>query len=48
MNLKDLEDFENRRVEVTWANENNRAYLAEIQVMAQDRAGLLMEISQAA
>jgi guanosine-3',5'-bis(diphosphate) 3'-pyrophosphohydrolase len=46
VNLRDLEDFENRRVEVTWANENNRAYLAEIQVMAQDRAGLLMEISQ--
>ena len=46
VNLKDLDDYENRRVEVTWASEKSRAYLAEIQVMAQDRAGLLMEISQ--
>ncbi|MFZ5974578.1 MAG: RelA/SpoT family protein [Bacillota bacterium] len=46
VNLRDLDDYENRKVEVSWASEMNRAYLAEIQVMAQDRTGLLMEISQ--
>jgi guanosine-3',5'-bis(diphosphate) 3'-pyrophosphohydrolase len=46
VNLHDLDDVENRLVDVSWASEKSRAYPVEIQVMAGDRTGLLLEISQ--
>lgn len=39
-----MEDAENKIVEVSWGTENSGAYIAEIQLKAEDRDGLLAEI----
>ena len=39
-----MENAENKIVEVSWGTENSGAYIAEIQLKAEDRDGLLAEI----
>ena len=45
-NINDIDFEEGRRIEVEWAEEEASKYEVEIQVNANDRAGLLVEISQ--
>ncbi|MGI6176465.1 MAG: RelA/SpoT family protein [Christensenellales bacterium] len=45
-NLKDILDNGGVFVEVSWADAGKSSYLAEVQVSADDRAGLILGISQ--
>lgn len=44
VNIKDLLTEENRMIDVEWYNQNESSYNAEIEVFANDRAGLLVDI----
>ena len=44
VNIKDLLTEENRMIDVEWYNQNDSSYNAEIEVFANDRAGLLVDI----
>nr|WP_170271637.1 bifunctional (p)ppGpp synthetase/guanosine-3',5'-bis(diphosphate) 3'-pyrophosphohydrolase [Caldanaerobacter subterraneus] len=44
-NVRDLLYDKNRMVEVEWAQDRNMAYQADIQIMANDKFGLLTEVT---
>ena len=43
-NIKNLISEENRMIDVEWYNENKETYQADIEVRANDRSGLLLDI----
>ncbi|MBO6243287.1 MAG: bifunctional (p)ppGpp synthetase/guanosine-3',5'-bis(diphosphate) 3'-pyrophosphohydrolase [Clostridia bacterium] len=44
VNINDLLSEENRMIDVEWYNQNESAYNVDIQVLSNDRTGLLMDI----
>ena len=44
INVQELLSTENRMIDVVWYNENKTKYQVEIQIIANDRSGLLMDI----
>ena len=44
-NFEKTDESKNRFIEVAWANNNNTAYTASVQVVSHDRKGLLSEIT---
>ncbi len=44
INVKDLISEENRMIDVEWYNEDKSSYQADIEIYANDRSGLLMDI----
>ena len=45
INIKQPEDDENRLIEVEWETSGNESYLSEIQILANDHAGLLVGVT---
>lgn len=46
-NIKDFEDGQNRIIEVEWYTAPNLSYNANLQVLANDRTGLLVDVNNA-
>lgn len=46
-NIKDFEDGQNRIIEVQWYTAPNVSYNANLQVLASDRSGLLVDVNNA-
>ena len=47
VNCKDLLSEEQRLIEVSWYKENNASYMADLEIYANDRTGLLADITTA-
>jgi GTP pyrophosphokinase len=45
-NVKNLLYDHGRRIEVSWAGDNRASYAIELEVVAEDRAGLLADVTQ--